>query len=96
MFATMQNFHRYDPWDALAWHHVFRNPWDRTIPDTRPPSPHCKSAHDYPQIQGMFDALQAAANDEQATEPVLDENGEQEQHEEILGQIIWDFQKEGW
>lgn len=34
MFATMQNVHLYDSWDALARHHVYRSPWDRKLPDT--------------------------------------------------------------
>ena len=41
--------------------------------------------------------MQAAANGEPASDPMLDENGEEQQEdEEILGQIVWDFQKKDW
>ncbi|SPQ23100.1 247f220e-790b-4c41-a267-c208d96b1743 [Thermothielavioides terrestris] len=32
------NRQRHDPWDAMAWHQIFQDPWERKIPSRKPDS----------------------------------------------------------
>lgn len=61
ILASQANRHRHDPWDAIALHHVFRDPWERKYPLTKPvPTRDVRTAGDYPELDDMFNALQSA------------------------------------
>jgi hypothetical protein len=61
ILASQANKHRHDPWDAIALHHVYREPWERKFPSTKPvPTRDVRTAGDYPELDDMFDALQSA------------------------------------
>ncbi|KAH7313970.1 hypothetical protein B0I35DRAFT_480606 [Stachybotrys elegans] len=55
--ATDENLHRLDPWDAIALHHVFRDPWERRIPVRKPPERDVRSVGDYPELQILFQKM---------------------------------------
>ena len=46
--ATGMNVHRHDPWDAMGYYNIFRDPWERAIPEARPQSRDVYSTGDYP------------------------------------------------
>ncbi|KAK3290881.1 uncharacterized protein B0H64DRAFT_49151 [Chaetomium fimeti] len=61
ILASQANRHRHDPWDAIALHHVFRDPWERRFPSTKPEETRdVRTVGDYPELDDMFDALQSA------------------------------------
>jgi hypothetical protein len=62
MFATDANLHRYDPWDAMAWHNIFRDPWERRIPDIKPEELDVCSTSDYPELGRLFSKVQDAVD----------------------------------
>lgn len=55
--ATDDNRYRFDPWDAIALHHIFRDPWERRIPFEKPPERDVKSVGDYPELNDLMDAI---------------------------------------
>ncbi|KAH6649296.1 hypothetical protein F5144DRAFT_521559 [Chaetomium tenue] len=62
ILASQANRHRHDPWDAIALHHIFRDPWERKYPSTKPiPTRDVRTAGDYPELDDMFDAVQSAS-----------------------------------
>lgn len=62
--ATDNNLHRYDPWDAIARHHVFRDPWERKFPAVKPEDWGCtRNAGDYPELAAMYTQLFDAYED---------------------------------
>ncbi|KAK4041494.1 hypothetical protein C8A01DRAFT_14737 [Parachaetomium inaequale] len=77
IIASYANKHRHDPWDAIALHHIFRDPWEREVPPTKPDDGRdVRSAGDYPEVDDMFDAVQAAVD------RAVDESGEKGKSEE--------------
>ena len=54
------NFSRHDPWDAIALHHIFRDPWERKVTRTKPPDRDVRSSADYPEVQIMLTKMQEA------------------------------------
>lgn len=61
MFATNANLYRHDPWDAIARHHIYRDPWERKIPLLKPASNRdVRSTGDHPELELMFDKLNEA------------------------------------
>ncbi|KAK3898595.1 hypothetical protein C8A05DRAFT_47130 [Staphylotrichum tortipilum] len=70
ILASDANLHRHDPWGAIALHHVFRDPWERKFPPTKPPETRdVRSTGDYPELAAMFTQLEEASrelNTEQA------------------------------
>ncbi|KAB5578811.1 hypothetical protein GE09DRAFT_1091117, partial [Coniochaeta sp. 2T2.1] len=59
ILASDHNLHRYDPWDAIAQHHIFRDPWERKIPTTKAEETRdVRSTGDYPELATMFTDLQ--------------------------------------
>jgi hypothetical protein len=69
ILASDRNRHRHDPWDAIALHHIFRDPWERKFPLTKPEDTRCVvSTGDYPELEDMFDELNSFAEDYPETE----------------------------
>ncbi|KAB5549546.1 hypothetical protein GE09DRAFT_1174452 [Coniochaeta sp. 2T2.1] len=59
ILASDHNLHRYDPWNAIAQQHIFRDPWERKIPTTKPEETRdVRSTGDYPALAAMFTDLQ--------------------------------------
>ncbi|KAK0392278.1 hypothetical protein NLU13_1774 [Sarocladium strictum] len=65
--ATDQNICRFDPWDAIALHRIFRDPWERRIPLNRPPERDVRSTGDYPELEGWLDSISSTAETGQVT-----------------------------
>jgi hypothetical protein len=64
ILPSQHNRHRHDPWDAIALHHIFRDPWERKVPPTKPEETRdVRSVHDYPELEDMFEQLNAAAQE---------------------------------
>lgn len=50
------NRFRWDPWEAIAWFHVFRDRYERSIPPTRNPYLRFrKYASDWPEVEDMVE-----------------------------------------
>lgn len=52
--VTDEHLYRLDPRDAIALHHVFRDPWERRVPLQKPPERDVRSAGDYPELLTLF------------------------------------------
>ena len=62
--SEFDNLYRYDAWDAIALHHVFRDPWERRISPEKPWIPSTRSTFDYPSVNRLFATVKAAVGDE--------------------------------
>jgi hypothetical protein len=63
ILASDENVHRHDPWDAIALHQIFRYPWERRFPATKPPDTRdVRSTGDYPELAAMFTAMNDPAH----------------------------------
>ncbi len=60
LVVSDDNFRRHDPWDAIARHHIFRDPWERKVTPTKPPDRDVRSSADYPEVNILFQKLEAA------------------------------------
>lgn len=61
ILASDDNLHRHDPWDAIALHHIFRDPWERKIAPTKPDDGRdVRSTGDYPELAVLFTKLNEA------------------------------------
>jgi hypothetical protein len=60
--ATDENTCRFDHWDAIALHRIFRDPWERRIPLEKPPEKDVQSTGDYPELEAWLDAVSTAAD----------------------------------
>jgi hypothetical protein len=48
----------------MVLHHIFRDPWERKVPSTKPEETRdVRSVHDYPELEDMFEQLNAAAQE---------------------------------
>lgn len=65
--ATDQNMCRFDHWDAIALHRIFRDPWERRIPLNRPPEKDVRSTGDYPELQAWMESIFTTAETGQVT-----------------------------
>lgn len=65
--ATDLNSCRFNPWDAIALHRIFRDPWERRIPLDRPPEKDVRSTGDYPELESWFESISTTAETCQAT-----------------------------
>lgn len=60
--ASSENRHRHDPWDAIALHHIYRDPWERKYEPTKPLDERdVRSVGDYPELEDMFNQLNSLA-----------------------------------
>ncbi|KAK4457230.1 hypothetical protein QBC42DRAFT_213158 [Cladorrhinum samala] len=60
--ASRHNRHRFDDWDAIAMHHIFRDPWERKFPLTKPNNGRDVITEcDYPEQGDMLDRLDVLA-----------------------------------
>lgn len=58
ILATRENLHRHDAWDAIALHNIYRDPWERKFPQTKPEEwRDVRSIGDHPELQDAFDAI---------------------------------------
>ena len=58
LLVTDDNFRRHDPWDAIALHHIFRDPWERKVTPTKPPERDVRSTGDYPELIAMWEEIE--------------------------------------
>ncbi len=58
LLVTDDNFRRHDPWDAIALHHIFRDPWERKVTPTKPPERDVRSTGDYPELEAMWTEME--------------------------------------
>lgn len=65
--ATDENLCRFDRWDAIALHRIFRDPWERRIPLDRPPDRDVRCIGDYPELGGWFESISTTAETGQVT-----------------------------
>jgi hypothetical protein len=59
--ASDENIHRYDPWEAIAQHHVFRDPWERKLESYKPETRDVRNTGDYPELASLFTDLDKAS-----------------------------------
>ncbi|KAK1764664.1 hypothetical protein QBC33DRAFT_546773 [Phialemonium atrogriseum] len=59
IFVDEKSRKRFDAWDAMAFHHIFRDRWERSIPDIKDESSIRYNTGDYPELQDVFDKLAA-------------------------------------
>jgi hypothetical protein len=102
ILASNANRHRHDAWDAIALHHIFRDPWERKYPAMKPDDGRdVRSASDYPELEDWMQQLHDAAKAAPARELPWDASREQErmpwlggeqakQEEEQEGQVAED------
>ncbi|AEO67481.1 uncharacterized protein THITE_2116365 [Thermothielavioides terrestris NRRL 8126] len=64
LLASSENRHRHDPWDAIVLHRVFRDPWERKVPPTKPEERDVVAAGDYPELDDMVNQVQLAVQRE--------------------------------
>lgn len=57
--ATRTNY-RVDDWDAMAIHRIFRDPWERKIPEEKDESNIRLNTGDHPELENMFDLINSA------------------------------------
>ncbi|KAK4173891.1 hypothetical protein QBC36DRAFT_50336 [Triangularia setosa] len=58
ILASRDNGHRHDPWDAIALHNIYRDPWERKFPDTKPEEwRNVRSIGDYPELRDAFNEI---------------------------------------
>ncbi|KAK0671544.1 hypothetical protein QBC41DRAFT_54826 [Cercophora samala] len=56
--VTKENYDRHDLWDAIALHNIFRDPWERKFPGTKPEEwRDVRAIGDYPELQEAFDKI---------------------------------------
>ena len=61
ILAGDSNHPRYDDWDAIARLHIFRDPWERVVPEVKPDNGRDVVAYgDYPEIDAVWDGIEAA------------------------------------
>jgi len=58
--ADEDNAYRYDEYDAMKYHHIYRDPWERVLPDTKDWSLVRRNTFDYPELKAMFRAVVGA------------------------------------
>ncbi|KAK3983863.1 hypothetical protein QBC44DRAFT_302410 [Cladorrhinum sp. PSN332] len=70
ILASNRNRHRFDDWDTIARHHIFRDPWERKVPATKPDNGRdVQSVGDYPELEGMFDEMDALVKADEERRP---------------------------
>lgn len=55
-FCDVDNLERHDAYDALAYHHIYRDLWERRIPTEKPP-PTTQNTFDYPEVLALMEAV---------------------------------------
>lgn len=48
---------RYDGYDAMAYHNIYRDPWERKLPSEKNYSAVRMNTLDYPELQSTFDEV---------------------------------------
>ncbi|KAL2258386.1 hypothetical protein VTK26DRAFT_8322 [Humicola hyalothermophila] len=61
ILASQHNRDRHDPWDAIALHHIFRDRWERKFPSVKPEGRDVRSVTDYPELEELFEKVDADA-----------------------------------
>lgn len=55
-FCDVDNLERHDDYDAVAYHNIYRDPWERRLPPTKQQS--CtQNTFDYPEFQDVMEAI---------------------------------------
>lgn len=58
LYADEKVRHRYDAYDAMAWHHIYRDPWERMLPPQKDEDSIRRNTFDYPELQEeLFDKI---------------------------------------
>lgn len=57
LYADEKNTYRFDAWDAMAWHHVYRDRWEREIAPTKNFNEVRRNSFDYPELRGFIEAM---------------------------------------
>lgn len=55
-FCDIDNHERHDSWDAMARHYIYRDAWERHVPDEKPP-PRVQDCFNYPEDQALMEAV---------------------------------------
>ncbi|KAG5980139.1 hypothetical protein E4U55_004362 [Claviceps digitariae] len=58
--ADEDNEHRYDPYDAMKEHNIYRDVWERKLPEEKDWSRIRHNTFDYPELKAMFRAVEEA------------------------------------
>ncbi len=55
-FCDVDNPERHDDYDAMAYYNIYRDPWERQLPPTKPEM--CtQNTFDYPELQSVMEAI---------------------------------------
>ncbi|KAH0597570.1 hypothetical protein MHUMG1_04949 [Metarhizium humberi] len=58
LYADKKVRHRYDDYDAMAWHNIYRDPWERVLPPRKNWDAIRRNTFDYPELQEqIFDKI---------------------------------------
>lgn len=55
--ADEDNAYRYDPYDAMKYHNIYRDIWERKLPKKKDWHHIRRNTFDYPELKGMFRAV---------------------------------------
>ncbi|OAQ96772.1 hypothetical protein LLEC1_00647 [Akanthomyces lecanii] len=55
-FCDVDNPDRHDDYDAMAYHNIYRDPWERQLPPENP-QPCTQNTFDYPELQAVMEAI---------------------------------------
>ncbi|KAJ6785168.1 hypothetical protein PWT90_09564 [Aphanocladium album] len=83
-FCDMDNPERHDDWDAMKLHNIYKDEWERSLPDSKPDSGPLDTFN-YPELQSMADAIMYAPDityeDANASRPTSRDRTEGERSE---------------
>lgn len=66
--CDIDNVVRHDGYDAMAYKHIYRDPWERTLPPHPPPGDRPLDTFNYPELQVFVDAVMYAPDPRQGLE----------------------------
>lgn len=66
-FCDVDNVVRHDEYDAMAYKHIYRDPWERSLPPHPPPGDRPLDTFNYPELQGFVDAIMYAPDPRHGT-----------------------------
>lgn len=57
LFGDEKNTYRFDHYDAMAWHNIYRDPWERELPPEKNWDEIRRNTFDYPETLAHFPSL---------------------------------------
>jgi hypothetical protein len=57
LFSDEKNTYRFDDYDAMAWHNIYRDRWERDLPPEKNWNEIRRNTFDYPETSAYFPSL---------------------------------------